>query len=194
MPKRPQVQKGPADVVGNAVHVMRIATGQIEADTPAKLARNSRRTQAIQTKTSQSCALCMRAPLQNWRATIRHPPVRPEPDEPVFHTPWEGRVAALNGFDGREATLTTNPTLAVENGKPVGCVARIAKSTATHAHLSPWIAGLWVDAPHRFKGIGPELIKAACHYAEQTGFAEAFACTSRQRSARFWEWIDRGRT
>ena len=32
MPKGPQGQKRPADVIGNAVHVMRIATGQ-EADT-----------------------------------------------------------------------------------------------------------------------------------------------------------------
>lgn len=30
MPKGPQGQKRPADVIGNAVHVMRVATGQIE--------------------------------------------------------------------------------------------------------------------------------------------------------------------
>ena len=30
MPKGPQGQKRPADVIGNAVHVMRIATGEIE--------------------------------------------------------------------------------------------------------------------------------------------------------------------
>lgn len=35
MPKGPQGQKRPADVIGNAVHVMRIATGQIEERTPA---------------------------------------------------------------------------------------------------------------------------------------------------------------
>ncbi|MBI1814111.1 MAG: RNA-binding protein [Deltaproteobacteria bacterium] len=33
MPKGPQGQRRPADVIGNAVHVMRIATGEIE-DTP----------------------------------------------------------------------------------------------------------------------------------------------------------------
>jgi hypothetical protein len=38
MPKGPQGQKRPADVIGNAVHVMRIATGQIE-ETPAKSGR-----------------------------------------------------------------------------------------------------------------------------------------------------------
>ena len=30
MPKGPQGQKRPADVIGNAVHVMRIATGEID--------------------------------------------------------------------------------------------------------------------------------------------------------------------
>jgi hypothetical protein len=30
MPKGPQGQKRPADVIGNAVHVMQIATGEVE--------------------------------------------------------------------------------------------------------------------------------------------------------------------
>ena len=34
MPKGPQGQKRPADVIGNAVHVMRIATGEVEEKTP----------------------------------------------------------------------------------------------------------------------------------------------------------------
>lgn len=32
MPRGPKGQKRPADVIGNAVHVMRIATGEIEDD------------------------------------------------------------------------------------------------------------------------------------------------------------------
>ena len=38
MPKGPQGQKRPPDVVGNAVHVKRIATGQVE-ETPTKFGR-----------------------------------------------------------------------------------------------------------------------------------------------------------
>jgi hypothetical protein len=34
MPKGPKGEKRPADVIGGAVHVMRIATGQIEDTTP----------------------------------------------------------------------------------------------------------------------------------------------------------------
>jgi len=35
MPRGPKGEKGPADVIGNAVHVMRIATGEIEEELPS---------------------------------------------------------------------------------------------------------------------------------------------------------------
>jgi hypothetical protein len=34
MPRGPKGEKRPADVIGNAIHVMRIATGEIEEGTP----------------------------------------------------------------------------------------------------------------------------------------------------------------
>jgi hypothetical protein len=34
MPEGPKGEKRPADVIGNAVHVMRIATGEIEEELP----------------------------------------------------------------------------------------------------------------------------------------------------------------
>lgn len=42
MPKGPQGQKRPADVIGNAVHVMRIATGQIEEKPKSKLTKSGK--------------------------------------------------------------------------------------------------------------------------------------------------------
>jgi hypothetical protein len=36
MPRGPRGERRPADVIGNAVHVMRIATGEIEDTTPEK--------------------------------------------------------------------------------------------------------------------------------------------------------------
>lgn len=41
MPKGPKGQKRPADVIANAVHVMRIATGEAE-DEPRSVPRRSR--------------------------------------------------------------------------------------------------------------------------------------------------------
>ena len=40
MPRGPKGEKRPADVIGNAVHVMRIATGEIEDGPPAKEPKN----------------------------------------------------------------------------------------------------------------------------------------------------------
>lgn len=40
MPKGPKGQKRPADVISNAVHVMRIATGEID-DTPTEDGKNA---------------------------------------------------------------------------------------------------------------------------------------------------------
>ncbi len=43
MPKGPQGQKRPADVIGNAVHVMRIATGEITETSPKEKAMSAGR-------------------------------------------------------------------------------------------------------------------------------------------------------
>jgi hypothetical protein len=43
MPKTPKGAKRPADVASNAVHVMRVATGEIQEDEQSKRAAGGRR-------------------------------------------------------------------------------------------------------------------------------------------------------
>lgn len=43
MPRGPKGEKRPADVIGNAVHVMRIATGEIEEALPSGRARSGQK-------------------------------------------------------------------------------------------------------------------------------------------------------
>jgi len=43
MPRGPKGEKRPADVIGNAVHVIRIATGEIEEELPPPVADSARR-------------------------------------------------------------------------------------------------------------------------------------------------------
>jgi hypothetical protein len=52
MPKGPKGQRRPADVIGNAVHVMRIATGEAEAKNPAAVALGARGGKARASKMS----------------------------------------------------------------------------------------------------------------------------------------------
>ena len=40
MPRGPKGEKRPADVIGNAVHIMRIATGEIEESAPSGRVRS----------------------------------------------------------------------------------------------------------------------------------------------------------
>lgn len=58
MPKGPKGEKRPADVIGNVVHVMRIATGEVEGgqapENPAAVL--GRRGGATRAKTSRSMA------------------------------------------------------------------------------------------------------------------------------------------
>ena len=42
MPRGPKGEKRPADVIGNAVHVMRIATGEVEETKPSGRVRSGR--------------------------------------------------------------------------------------------------------------------------------------------------------
>jgi hypothetical protein len=42
MPRGPKGEKRPADVIGNAVHVMRIATGEVEDNPKAKKIKRAR--------------------------------------------------------------------------------------------------------------------------------------------------------
>lgn len=46
MPRGPKGEKRPADAIGNAVHVMRIATGEIEEREPS-LEKNAKTAKAI---------------------------------------------------------------------------------------------------------------------------------------------------
>jgi len=46
MPRGPKGEKRPADVIGNAVHVMRIATGEIEEHEPS-LEKQVKRAKAV---------------------------------------------------------------------------------------------------------------------------------------------------
>ena len=55
MPKGPQGQKPPADVIGNAVHIAKIATGEVEETTlkqPAKRASGEAGASARQQNTT----------------------------------------------------------------------------------------------------------------------------------------------
>jgi GNAT superfamily N-acetyltransferase len=68
--------------------------------------------------------------------------------------------------------------VALEGDAVVGALAIAEKSVPSHAHLSPWIVGFWVEASRRNRGIGAELLASACGHARLSGIARLYAATA----------------
>jgi hypothetical protein len=73
MPKGPQGQKRPADVIGNAVHVMRIATGEIEESVrprskAATAGQKGGRSRAEKLSTKERSEIAKKAARARWDA------------------------------------------------------------------------------------------------------------------------------
>ena len=72
MPKGPQGQKRPADVIGNAVHVMRIATGEEEERLPetspaAELGRRGGKARAKSISAARRKEIARKAAKSRWQ-------------------------------------------------------------------------------------------------------------------------------
>lgn len=89
MPKVPQGQKRPADVIGNAVHVMRIATGQVEekpkSGPAAELGSKGGKARAAKLSKAERGAIARKAAAKRWGQTVT------APDIPVPLTPTQVR-------------------------------------------------------------------------------------------------------
>ena len=78
VPRGPKGEKRPADVIGNAVHVMRIATGQIEdtkADPGKEYARKGGlkggKARAAKLSAEERAEIARKAALMRWAARSR---------------------------------------------------------------------------------------------------------------------------
>jgi hypothetical protein len=70
MPRGPKGEKRPADVIGNAVHVMRIATGEIEESMPSGRVRSGRagaKARAMALSPEKRSAIAKKAAANRWK-------------------------------------------------------------------------------------------------------------------------------
>jgi GNAT superfamily N-acetyltransferase len=87
--------------------------------------------------------------------------------------------------------------VALDGDTVVGALAVAARSAPSHPHLSPWIVAFWVEPSRRRRGIGGQLLAAACAHAEQKGIARLYASTDAASSLFMrhgWKVIDAGMT
>lgn len=85
--------------------------------------------------------------------------------------------------------------VAAQDAVAIGAVALAERSIESHAHLSPWLIGLWVAPEWRGRGAGARLIRAAVHEAHRLGVRRLHAATATAASLfqrEGWTLIDRG--
>lgn len=63
-------------------------------------------------------------------------------------------------------------------GAVIGTATLAELSIPTHAHLSPWLVGLWVDPGHRRRGLGAALVRAVRADAARRGLPVLHAATT----------------
>lgn len=89
-----------------------------------------------------------------------------------FHGEWSAFYAGRSENDVRSdfrARLNTDrlplALAAIDGEDVVGTVSLLRSSIPTHAHLTPWVGGLFVPPERRRQGIGMRLIAAALDQA-----------------------------
>ncbi len=78
--------------------------------------------------------------------------------------------------------------VALVSGFPSGLVLLIDNDLDSHAHLTPWLASLYVDPAFRNKGIGKQLIAAAENAARDQGHSELYLYTDKPDYYRAAGW------
>ena len=64
-----------------------------------------------------------------------------------------------------------------EGGVPTGTLSILEQDLGRSSELSPWIAGVYVDPPHRGKGIGKALVESGVKEARRLGFESVYLFT-----------------
>lgn len=86
---------------------------------------------------------------------------------------WADRLRATARRDGVPATW-----VAFADGAPAGSVSLVAHDMRTHPELTPWLAGLFVVAEQRGRGLGTALVRRAMDAAAGWGVGRLFLHTA----------------
>ena len=92
-------------------------------------------------------------------------------------------IAALTVPDGRQAAL-----IGFADGEPAGSVFLVHSDLDTHAHLTPWLAGLFVLPRFRGRGLGEQLIDAVVEQARILGHGRLYLYTASSAYYRIRGW------
>jgi GNAT superfamily N-acetyltransferase len=92
-------------------------------------------------------------------------------------------ITGLTAPEGRQAAL-----IGLVDDTPAGSVFLIDNDLDTHAHLRPWLAGLFVLPRYRGTGVGRQLIEATVGTAARIGYDQLYLYTSIPDFYRVQDW------
>jgi predicted N-acetyltransferase YhbS len=72
--------------------------------------------------------------------------------------------------------------VALEENRPLGSASLLESDLDGWEHLSPWVASVFVDPPHRGHGLGRRLVRRAVAEAEVLGVSVVYLFTAGQAS------------
>ena len=91
---------------------------------------------------------------------------------------WNSQRIIAEFFTPARASSGLPVVLVAEvSGKPIGTVMLRAQWRESHAHLGPWLGGLFVLPEYRGRAIARKLIEALAAEAGKRGFTEVYAGT-----------------
>jgi N-acetylglutamate synthase-like GNAT family acetyltransferase len=67
--------------------------------------------------------------------------------------------------------------IAVEGETLLGSASLVSADLATHGHLSPWLASVYVDSSYRNRGVGSALVERVVAEARRLGLPRLFLFT-----------------
>jgi N-acetylglutamate synthase-like GNAT family acetyltransferase len=120
-----------------------------------------------------------------------------------FHAQWgylspgdtlEKRSGRLRQKAQREGIPVT--FVALDRRRPVGSASLVVCDMDTRAHLTPWMASVYVDASFRNRGIGSALVKRVLEEASRQGAEQLYLWTPDRESfyrKRGWRLLERTR-
>lgn len=121
----------------------------------------------------------------------------------VWRAWWKPKGRSLSEVESLVAkNLERGPIpkalVAHDGGDFLGTASVIACDLSARPRYAPWVAAVWVEVPHRRRGIGAALVRAGADLIHGLGYDRAYLCAMPNNHAFYarlgWALVEQGVT